>query len=75
MNLPQRGPVPIVLMFLVFVLTLRDIEDGVARHIPGFPDYKRKDSPVNFWFVCIVRLVFAVAGLAYSIYNTIYGKE
>lgn len=73
--LPDCGPVAIVLVSLLLLLSLRDIKDGVARYIPGFPNHKRKDDPVGFWIVCILRLIAALIVLATVIYRTMFVKE
>jgi len=55
-------------------LTVRDLKDGVARYVVPFPDYKRDEYPVNFWFICILRLIIFAAGLGAAIYCLFFAK-
>ena len=74
LTIPLSPGVGALVCVLGLILTIRDMRDGVARYVVGFPDYKRDEYPVNFWFISILRLIIFSAGLGVSIYCLFFAK-
>ena len=62
-----------ILSISLFIWSIRDIIDGEVRNFNGFPNYKKNESPINFWFISMLRLVCSLVVLAVIIYHVFAG--
>ena len=65
--------VSIFTVIILFIWSIRDISDGEVRNFNGWPNYKKNEHPINFWFISVLRLVvafFALTVILYQLFNS-----